>query len=165
MQHAKTPILGLTSGALLLLAAHVSEASWPPEGMPLCSACVANPPMVCSDGAGGAFVVWTDTRANRTDLYAQRVTSSGDIPPGWPVDGAPVSMASGGEYPDPGGLAPDGFGGFIVAWEDYRNVVEGGTSLDIFAQRVLADGTIAPGWPVDGAPIVVAPGVQEMPIV
>jgi hypothetical protein len=52
----------------------------------------------------------------------------------------------------------DGQGGSIVAWF-------GGSGSDIFAQRLLGDGTIAPGWPV-AAPLTVcgAAGLQEQPV-
>jgi hypothetical protein len=47
-------------------------------------------------------------------------------------------------------LAADGANGVVVAWEDYRNGDQG----DIYAQRVLLDGTIAPGWPAEGLAVV-----------
>lgn len=37
-------------------------------------------------------------------------------------------------------MASDGFGGAIIAWEDYRN-----GDMDIYAQRVDADGNVR--WP------------------
>jgi hypothetical protein len=43
----------------------------------------------------------------------------------------------------------------FVVWTDTRSV-----SLDVYAQRVLDDGTIAAGWDPDGQPVCVAPGDQ-----
>ena len=42
-------------------------------------------------------------------------------------------------------LSPDGNGGFYVAWTDARD-----SGTDVYLSRVLGDGTIAPGWPVNG---------------
>src|SRR5512143_526219 len=55
-------------------------------------------------------------------------------------------------------LAPDGVGGVIIAWMDYRN----GDS-DVYAQRVSADGF--PKWTADGVAISTATGYQSYPIV
>src|SRR5262249_45470707 len=60
-------------------------------------------------------------------------------------------------------VAADGQGGAFVAWQDYRL-----GRISIFAQHVLADGTVAPGWPAggmalpDGAvpdPVILADGL------
>ena len=55
----------------------------------------------------------------------------------------------------------DGAGGAIIGWIDYRNYFT--SASDLYAQRVTHDGTIAPGWPVDGAPICTAPRDQLLP--
>ena len=54
-------------------------------------------------------------------------------------------------------ILPDGANGSIIAWY-------GGAGSDIFAQRLLADGSTAPGWPLAG-PLTVcgAAGLQEQP--
>jgi hypothetical protein len=44
---------------------------------------------------------------------------------------------------------------------DTRN----GQDRDIFAQRVLASGLIDPSWPVNGAPVCIAPDVQINPVI
>ena len=156
------------TGALaVLLLCGVARADWPAEGVALCGACRARGALLASDGAVGAYVVWTDERNSPTgsndDIFLQRVTASGAIAPGWPADGLALCLASGtqgAEY-----ITPDGLGGVIVAWRDYRNQVPGGTDADIYAQRVLADGTIAPGWPLDGAPVARTVNHQELPVV
>ena len=51
----------------------------------------------------------------------------------------------------------DGASGAIVAWVDYRS----GTSIDIYAQRVLADGEVDPAWPADGRALCTAAGNQS----
>jgi hypothetical protein len=150
-----------------LLVCDRASANWPADGVVLCGACRARGELIASDGAGGAFVVWTDERNSPTgvndDIYLQRVTASGAISLGWPADGLAVCLApgiQGAEY-----ISPDGFGGVIVAWRDYRNAIPGGTGSDIYAQRVLANGTIATGWQVDGTPVTLAPEDQVSPVV
>lgn len=58
-------------------------------------------------------------------------------------------------FPD---IVPDGFGGAIVVWEDYRS---GSASHDIFAQRVSAQGSVL--WAVNGVPVVTAINSQTLP--
>jgi hypothetical protein len=55
-------------------------------------------------------------------------------------------------------IISDGATGSIVAWY-------GGAGSDIFASRILSDGSTAPGWPA-AAPLVVcgATGLQEQPV-
>jgi len=92
-----------------------------------------------SDGSGGMLVAWTAGG----DIYVQRLTSSGAVASGWPVNGLIVCNATGSQTD--AALLGDGAGGAIVAWTDAR-----GANLDIYATRVLGNATIAPGWPVNG---------------
>src|SRR5206468_1098974 len=55
---------------------------------------------------------------------------------------------------------PDDAGGALVVWVDYRNYFE--TASDIYGQRVLSSGAIAPGWPPDGLPLTRSPGFDLM---
>jgi hypothetical protein len=57
-------------------------------------------------------------------------------------------------------IVPDGAGGAIVTWEDYRAV-----SPDIYAHRVLASGALAPGWPADGRALCTAAFIQRNPTI
>jgi hypothetical protein len=54
---------------------------------------------------------------------------------------------------------PDGAGGAIVVWSDDRSAAVTGT--DIYAQHVLAHGTIDLAWPVNGVPLTQAPGNDQ----
>src|SRR5262245_42453163 len=156
---------------LLVLGAGLSSpsvAGWPPEGRLVCTDCRARASYITSDGEGGAYVIWTEARNYATsgeDLYMQRITASGDIAPGWPADGVGVSaapdlQAAGHRY----GFVLDGIGGVVIAWSDARDLnTPGGTLTDIYAQRVLGDGSIAPGWPVNGLAISRQPGNEALP--
>jgi len=121
---------------------------WPTNGIPLCVAFGTQDALhMISDGAGGAIATWLDGRngINTSDIYAQRVTGGGTIPPGWPVNG--VALCTAANNQGPSAIISDGQGGAIVTWQDCRvncDIVNGGG--DIYAQRVLSDGL--PGWPI-----------------
>lgn len=53
-------------------------------------------------------------------------------------------------------LVSDGAGGAILAWRDKRN----GADLDIYAQRVRANGAVDPAWPTNGRGLCLAAGDQ-----
>ncbi len=128
---------------------------WTLNGVSLCT--VSNwqlNPQIASDGSGGAIVTWGDVRSGtNTDIYAQRVDADGKTL--WITDGVTICDAL-NQQSDPQ-IIPDGSGGAIVTWWDYR----GGTYSDIYAQRVYSDGTMA--WATDGVSLCVATDYQSIP--
>lgn len=115
-----------------------------------------------SDSAGGALLVWTDFRLGG-DVVVQRMSGSGAIAKGWPALGVTACDAPGVQTLT--AIAPDGAGGAYVAWSDARTGVglpfpEYEFHYDIYAQHVLGDGTIAPGWPEDGLLVAEADWIQ-----
>ena len=141
-------------------------AGWPTDGLAVCTA--PGPrvvPNAVADGAGGLFVEWADGRnlaSSGSDIYAQHLTPDGVIAPGWITNGLPVCTAPG--HQNLAALAPDDLGGFIVAWQDLRSAPPGQPFndyyTDIYAQRMTAQGAIAPGWITDGVPVSTAPDIQ-----
>jgi hypothetical protein len=130
-------------------------AQWAADGIGICTApnTQANPGMT-SDASGGAIVAWQDFRSGtNNDIYAQRADSNGVIQ--WTVNGVPVCEAV-NDQTNPQ-IAPDGSGGAIIIWQDYR----GGTTADIYAQRVDAGGI--PQWAAGGVAICAAIGDQTGP--
>ncbi len=120
---------------------------WPPNGVPATRAPdYQNDPELSPDGNGGAFVVWLDYRddpALSTDIYAQHLTAVGIVATGWPEQGLPICAVPGFALLP---LILSGVeGGFIAVWIDARSGGE-----EIYGQRVLPDGSIAPGWVADG---------------
>ncbi len=108
---------------------------------------------LAQDGSGGVFVAWMDDRSGAGvpypqfedyfDIYVTRIDSDGHIAHGWPLTGLPICTSPGRQmWPK---ITADGTGGAFIIWEP-----SGGQGTDIHAQHVLADGTLAPGWPVDG---------------
>ncbi len=71
----------------------------------------------------------------------------------WAIGGAPVCAAA--VAPALAAPVPDGTGGAFLAWSDAR-----GADRDIYAMRLDASGSLAPGWPADGVPVCTGPGDQ-----
>jgi hypothetical protein len=79
-----------------------------------------------SDGNGGAFVAWADNRSGVLpanpfyyDLYGQHILGTGTLDPAWGANGLPVCIAPQAQYDL--AMAPDGFGGTSIVWEDDRD--------------------------------------------
>ncbi len=86
-------------------------------------------PVITTDNNGGVWIAWGDTRANNVldnDVYLQHVGSLGSL--AFPGGMAICTDASHQRYIT---LAPDGFAGVLIAWDDRRNF-----NRDIYAQRV-----------------------------
>lgn len=156
------PALTLT---LLCGVAAPAFAVWPAVGRSLCNGCTASYfHTLASDGAGGAYVLWTDLRGYATtdyDVYMQRVLATGEIAPGWPLAGLPLCDTT---FTQRGiDIIPDGAGGAIAMWADNRAQLDPATNThrDIFAQRILPDCSIAPGWLPQGSPVTRARLTQQ----
>lgn len=134
---------------------------WPANGLALCSATGnQSVPVVCGDGAGGAFVAWVDDRGGpgTSDIYVTRVLGTGTIAAGWPANGRAACDTTDLQILQ--AITSDDQGGVIVAWVDRRS----GLEYDLFAQRLLPDGTRPAGWPAQGAPVTRAAGDQTTPV-
>lgn len=153
-----------------LLPTGLPASGWPPAGL-LLSDHPSNqyPLAIALDGTGGALIFWEDRRhlisGGSLDIYGQRVTSSGAVAPGWVAGGTPICTAPGHQALttadwEHGRLAiPDGAEGAFLVWQDHAN--SGGFDIsEVHAQHVTGAGTIAPGWPVNGLPVCVQPGIQ-----
>jgi len=151
---ATLPIALVTLGVLPSTA----PAAWIENGVPVCAnpECGADNPRICSDGAGGAFIIWNGSLRTDpdTDIYMQHLLATGDLDPSWPAIGVLVCDVPGLQTAQR--VIADGFGGAIAVWQDGRSDV-----WDVYAQRITANGTVAPGWPTDGFPVVVAPNNQS----
>ena len=92
---------------------------------PICSAPYGQRyPQIASGEAGRSIIVWQDNRTTADwDLYGQQVGIIGNV--AWPDDSTIVCSAGHDQAYQQ--LVPDGEGGAIVVWEDYRS----GTDYDI----------------------------------
>ncbi len=151
-----TAVLGLCCTA---------SAEWPMDpsvNVPICTdpeRQATYPVAVTTDGAGGAIVVWDDSRGLSADIYAQWIDINGVVR--WTFDG--VVVCDEGSSQSHTVTVSDGAGGAIVVWRDRR----AGDNYDIYAQRI--DATGAPRWPVgapstEGIAICDLSGNQQLPI-
>ncbi len=110
---------------------------------------------IAPDGAGGAYVTWSDQQVAVTmrDIFVQHVLSAGAVDPTWPAAGVAVCSAPQNQkYPR---IVADGSGGAVVVWTDERGNVD--FAPDLYAQRITSTGATL--WAADGVPVIVAPGV------
>ena len=98
------------------------------------------------DGAGGLMVAWTDSRNGNSDIFAQRIDASGTKL--WGADGLAVCTDLSSQYLN--GIVPDGRGGLVAQWLDYRD----GTGA-VWVQRIKSYGS--PAWAANG--LMVANGI------
>jgi hypothetical protein len=87
-------------------------------------------PRLAPDGLGGAFVSFQEAFGDHG--YVQRIVSSGSRARGWPSDGvALVDPSISGATQQNIVITPDGSGGAITVWEDFRD----GLGNKIYGQR------------------------------
>ena len=148
---------------LVALAPRIAPAAWPRSpgvNLPIVTASgVQLAPAVVSDRAGGAIIAWQDSRAGAYDLYAQRVLASGVADPSWTANGILVCNALNDQTAPV--MVSDGANGAIVAWEDTRNI----TSIDVYAQHILASGIVDPAWPSNGRALCLNAADQRYPTI
>ncbi|MFN8587448.1 MAG: FlgD immunoglobulin-like domain containing protein [Candidatus Eisenbacteria bacterium] len=109
-------------------------------------------PVATADGTGGMVLAWSDLRSAPRAIFANRITTSGSHQ--WTRNGVRVSTGAGAQVTP--SVASDGAGGVFVAWQDSRN-----GNADIFAQHVLADGSLA--WGASGVAVCTDDSTQESP--
>ena len=138
-----------------LLPISTAHAAWQFDGNQICAATTNQYGSVAiSDGAGGAFIAWTDPRNGSNDIYMQRVDGAGNAL--WTPDGIAVCNATSAQ--DYAALLSDGAGGVIVAWSDART---GATFYDIYAQRINSAGVAQ--WAPNGVIVCTATRGQYYP--
>ena len=131
-----------------LLADGTRAVGWPATGLPIHVGPGAQwDARMCTDGAGGALVVWTDR--NSGNPFLSRVTPSGALAAGWQVGGDRLCSAPG--TAENVRLASDGAGGAYAGWSNYTG------DYHAIAQHMRSDATLAPGWVLAGAPLVDLP--------
>jgi hypothetical protein len=126
------------------------QVEWGTGGVTLCADPASKEhPKLVSDGAGGAIATWQDERGD--GVYAQKISAEGAVQ--WAVNGVALCNSNGKQ------MAPyithDGAGGAIVVWQDTRS---GNYSLDIYAQRIAANG--ATMWAAGGVALCTATNDQ-----
>lgn len=134
--------------------------NWPLNGRPVAPSASDQVELALArTSTAGLFVAWSEDRGlgSGTDLYVQRLDSTGVAWAGWPADGAIACAAPGDQHES--AVALDIAGGVYAAWRDGRDSTLAGS--DLYVQRLQADGTRAPGWPAAGFPLCQAQGDQH----
>ena len=145
-----------------VLATGTLDPAWPASGVPVFRDRFLTPhaKLVCN-GQGGAIVtVAIAVRGGSEDVFAQHVLPHGQLDPSWPVNGLAVCTADYRQTrPE---IASDGAGGAFITWGDLR---QGDSGSDVYAHRVLGNGTLDPFWPRDGLLLESALGYQFNPMI
>jgi hypothetical protein len=138
---AASPALG--SSHQVGVSSPTGTTRWPVDPTRNVPVCIAGGsqvvPKICSDEAGGAYIVWDDYRSGLGDVYVQRIAADGT--PVWSPDGIPLAAGPGDQAQS--AIAPDGSGGALIAW-----VLALPESSQVRVQRVNANGMVL--WPVAG---------------
>jgi len=135
------------------------DIDWWSSGATISGACVdPDNPAIVTDGDGGAIIVWEDSRAGFTEIYAYRVDGMGE--PGW-EDGE-VLASSGGTNFDSPSVIPDNEGGLLIGmraeysgevgmilqkldveggfcWSAYGVWMDTGYTADVYGPRIASD--------------------------
>ncbi|MBI4932169.1 MAG: T9SS type A sorting domain-containing protein [Bacteroidetes bacterium] len=111
--------------------------AWAANGIAISNAVNAQTsPNVCADGVGGAIIAWEDSCCNNSwDIKSQRVDANGTAQ--WAAGGVLIGSAANTQNNVKN--ISDGGGGSIYAFQDFRS----GTNYDIYAHRILSNGTAA----------------------
>ena len=149
-------VSGLSNGIFAQRIGAAGALQWGSDGVRLRTSDFLYSPIVASDGAGGAIVVWEDLRDGKHyGLYAQRVGAAGGAL--WTGGGVPVSTRSSQQFEE--AMVADDAGGAIVAWVDAPDF--NGGNRDIYVQRISAGGVAL--WSSYGKGLCTAVGGQEPP--
>jgi hypothetical protein len=108
-------------------------------------------PVIVSDGAGGAIIVWEDSRNGGVDLYIQRIDFNGKAL--WKSDLAVCTGTGAHAHPS---ITSDGQSGAIIAWDDTRS-----GNADIYVARFDIDGKRL--WTLNGVALCTATNNQDYP--
>jgi hypothetical protein len=129
-------------------------AQWANNGIAVCSKSLTQKgTKLISDGSGGAIIVWQDSVPGTTDIYAQRINSSGNIL--WASSGVPICAAPLKQIRPR--IQSDNAGGAFIVWQDRRS----GLDYDVYAQRINSSGTVL--WATDGITVCNAVNTQSYP--
>ena len=88
-------------------------------------------PQISNDLKGGAIVVWSDNRNSNSDIYAQRVSSTGIKL--WQENGLPICKKTGSQNAN--NIISDDNGGALIFWEDVQE-----TYYNVCVQRIDSSG-------------------------
>lgn len=86
-----------------------------------------------SDSAGGAFIVWEDLRSGSTEIYLQKINSTGVVE--FASDGIEIPTTASVYTPN---IIEDGSNGVYVTWREDRNSTN---TMCMITQRINSSGS------------------------
>lgn len=105
---------------------------------------------VMSDASTGLLLVWDDRASpwleNTSWVRASKLSLTGETPAGWDANG--IDLTDRTVEARSSTAVSDGAGGAYISWIDARDAAT--TGRDIYALRLLADGSIDPAYPFGG---------------
>jgi len=127
-------------------------AQWTTDGIPVCDdQSIQNETAICSDGNGGALIVWSDFRTSESAIYGQRINSDGQAQ--WVANGKYLSPPSTTcKLPI---ISFNNSGNAYIVWEIDVSINE----TNIGSQKIDLDGNLL--WGTAGVDICLAPGYQQ----
>ena len=136
---------------IVITFARAEWSSSATQNLPLCTAENEQRfPVLITDGEDGAIVAWSDARHANRDVFAQRISKTGDIH--WNTNGIPIcDLPSSQSWPL---IVSDTVGGAILVWGDTRH-----GNQDSYAQRIDANGNKL--WNPEGIPVCTHPTLQD----
>lgn len=127
---------------------------WNPDGVRIGSLLANNdPPAVCAADDDGFIIVWADLSTDTLgNLRAQRLDNAGNLL--WGENGVEVCSIPGEQkFPH---IIGDSTGGWFIVWEGREDYYY----YDLFALRLMEDGSVAPGWQTGGNVVCSEPESQ-----
>lgn len=156
-QDARNLATGEDVYAMRLLADGSLAAGWTAGGKVICNATgTQTQPAIASDGAGGVWIAWADSRSGEADIYFTHVLANGTLAAGFPPGGLALCAVTGGQVEVQ--LAADGAGGCFALWLDQRD-----GETDLFGLHMAANASMIAGWAAGGSPICTHPTFQKSP--
>jgi hypothetical protein len=147
--------------AVRLLANGAVAPGWTTSGTAISNAARAQyTPAIERDGAGGAWIAWTDERDSLAgpDVYFTHILANGSLAPGFAANGRVLCNATGGQTSVQ--ITRDGSGGLFAVWLDARD-----GETDLYAQHLDANGNPTTGWAAGGNPVCTDGTAQGQPAV
>ncbi len=132
-----------TLGERVIRLQHISATGtpvpgWPDSGIALDTGVGQQSPGLVSDGGGGVLATWADPHGEGAKI--QRITSSGQIHPGWAPEGRLLALGLSNQAR----ATPADLNGTFVTWDLDPYAIPPVESIHVL--RINLDGSVAPGW-------------------
>ena len=142
-----------------IYALRLTPAGTPSPGWPLPGKLIATGSYLggsVPDGSGGAFLglrIISRRYRGADSIYVMlRIDASGNAAAGWPAGG--ITFCSAANYRSGLVITPDGMGGVLATWGDFRP-----PGPRAYAMRINPNGSFPPGWLLNGMPASTLPGI------